>query len=97
MAEGENAVFAMETSGHGALYENYFLDDGAYIIVKLLIELVNAKRSGRSLDDLIVSLEEPAESAEARLNVLLDDTADYTARVLEHVTEYFASVKASGS
>ena len=96
MAEGENAVFAMETSGHGALYENYFLDDGAYIIVKLLIELVNAKRSGRSIDDLIASLEEPAESAEARLNVLLDDTADYTARVLEHVTEYFASREGFG-
>lgn len=96
MAEGENAVFAMETSGHGALYENYFLDDGAYIIVKLLIELVNAKRSGRSIDDLIASLEEPAESAEARLNVLLDDTADYTAMVLEHVTEYFASREGFG-
>ncbi len=25
----------METSGHGALKENYFLDDGAYLAVKV--------------------------------------------------------------
>ena len=33
----------METSGHGAFKENYFLDDGAYIITKLLIELARGK------------------------------------------------------
>ena len=90
MSLGEPAIIAMETSGHGALEENYFLDDGAYIVVKLLIELVRARRSGRELESLIADLHEPCESAEARLNVLLDDTADYTARVLEHVNEYFA-------
>jgi hypothetical protein len=25
----------METSGHGAIKENYFLDDGAYLAVKV--------------------------------------------------------------
>ncbi len=89
MAEGEPAIFAMETSGHGALNENYFLDDGAYIIVKLLIELVRARRNGSSLENLIALLDEPAESAEARLNVLLDDTAAYTAEVLKAVEAYF--------
>ena len=29
----------IETSGHGALKENHFLDDGAYLAVKLLIEV----------------------------------------------------------
>ena len=72
-----NAILAMETSGHGALRENYFLDDGAYIIVKLLIALVEARREGKTLNELIANLKEPCESAEARLNVLLDDTADY--------------------
>lgn len=93
MSEGENAVLAMETSGHGALYENYFLDDGAYIIVKLLIELVNAKRSGSTLDALIATLNEPEEGAEARLNVLLEDTADYTARVLDAVEKHFTDLE----
>ena len=32
---GTDCQLAMETSGHGALKENYFLDDGAYLMVKL--------------------------------------------------------------
>ena len=87
-----NAILAMETSGHGALRENYFLDDGAYIIVKLLVALVEARREGKPLNELIANLKEPCESAEARLNVLLDDTADYTAAVLETVEKHFSNL-----
>ncbi len=93
MREGEKAIFAMETSGHGALYENYFLDDGAYIIVKLLIELVRARREGSSLTDLIKNLREPAESAEARLPVGCPDFAPLTAAVLEAVEKHFGSLE----
>ena len=35
--EGVVSPLAIETSGHGALKENYYLDDGAYMAVKLLI------------------------------------------------------------
>jgi phosphomannomutase len=38
---GEEAHLAIETSGHGALKENHWLDDGAYLMVctlKLLSE-----------------------------------------------------------
>ena len=87
-----NAILAMETSGHGALRENYFLDDGAYIIVKLLVALVEARREGKTLNELIANLKEPCESAESRLNVLLDDTADYTAAVLETVEKHFSNL-----
>lgn len=37
----------METSGHGALRENRFLDDGAYMSVKLLIEDARRRWEGR--------------------------------------------------
>lgn len=87
--EGENAIFAMETSGHGALSENYFLDDGAYIIVKLLIELVRSAREGNKLSDLIADLREPAEGCEARLPVNSPDFAPVTEKVLARVREYF--------
>lgn len=90
MNEGENAIFAMETSGHGALAENYFLDDGAYIIVKILIEFVRAERRGETLNNLIESLAEPVESTEVRMNVNTEDFADYTAKVLEKVKAHFA-------
>ena len=93
MAEGEKAIFAMETSGHGALSENYFLDDGAYIIVKLLIELVRSRNRGEKLLDLIKDLREPAESCEARLVVGSPDFAPLTERVLARVEEHFGSAE----
>ena len=55
----------METSGHAALKENRFLDDGAYLIVRLLMELA----CGRELEALIADLREPAESREFRLKL----------------------------
>lgn len=91
MGEGENAIFAMETSGHGALCENYFLDDGAYIIVKILIEFVRAYRRGETLNSLIAELAEPAESSEVRMAVNTEAFADYTADVLDAVEKHFAA------
>ena len=70
---GEESWLAIETSGHGALKENYFLDDGAYLVSKLLVELARAKQSGKVLTDLIADLKEPAESKEYRLKILTDD------------------------
>ena len=65
----ENGVYsplAIETSGHAAFEQNYFLDDGAYLIVKLLISLAKLKE-GETLADLISALPEPAESDEVRI------------------------------
>ena len=62
---GIDSQLAIETSGHGAFKENYFLDDGAYLMVKLLIEM----GKGNSLASLIEGLKEPAESAEIRFHV----------------------------
>jgi phosphomannomutase len=70
---GEESWLAIETSGHGAMRENYFLDDGAYLVSKLLIELAKSQQSGTSLTDLIHDLEEPAESTEFRIKILADD------------------------
>ena len=62
---GIDSQLAIETSGHGAFKENFFLDDGAYLMVKLLIEM----GKGNSLASLIEGLKEPAESAEIRFHV----------------------------
>ena len=63
---GVDSQLAIETSGHGAFKENYFLDDGAYLMVKLLIEM----GKGRNVAALINGLKEPAESAELRFHVV---------------------------
>ncbi len=87
---GQDCQLAMETSGHGAFKENYFLDDGAYIITKLLIELARGKKEGYRLESLIADLAEPAESKEFRFNILLDEFKPYGLDVLEQLQAYAA-------
>ena len=72
-AQGVDCPLAIETSGHAALRENYFLDDGAYLAAKILIKTAALRREGRDLEALLSSLEEPAEAAEIRLPVLEPD------------------------
>ncbi len=64
---------AMETSGHAAFAENYFLDDGAYLITKLIIEAAALAEKGMSLEDLIADLREPKEEKELRFKILCDN------------------------
>lgn len=87
---GQDSQLAIETSGHGALKENYFLDDGAYLVTKLLIELARSRKEGYTLESLIASLEEPVESKEIRMNILLDDFKPYGLKVIEELTAYAA-------
>ena len=87
---GQDCQLAMETSGHGAFKENYFLDDGAYIVTKLLIELARGKKEGYKLESMIADLAEPAESKEFRMNILLDDFKPYGLEVLEKLQAYAA-------
>ncbi|CAL8995161.1 unnamed protein product [Prunus brigantina] len=70
--EGIETHLMMETSGHGALKENHFLDDGAYMVVKIIIEMVRMKLTGsdEGVGNIIKDLEEPAESIELRINVV---------------------------
>ena len=87
-AQGQDSQLAIETSGHGALKENYFLDDGAYLVTKLLIELARGKKEGYTLESLIATLEEPAESVEFRMNILVEDFKPYGQRVIDELTAY---------
>ena len=88
---GQDSQLAIETSGHGALKENYFLDDGAYLVTKLLIELARGKKEGYTLASLIDALEEPAESLEFRMNILVEDFKAYGQQVIDALTEYAAT------
>ena len=88
---GQDSQLAIETSGHGAFKENYFLDDGAYIVTKLLIELARGKKEGYTLESMIASLEEPAESVEFRMNIKLEDFKAYGQQVIDELTAYVAT------
>lgn len=87
-AAGTPAPLAIETSGHAALQENYYLDDGAYLVTKILIQAVRLRREGRTLADLIARLKEPAESAELRFSIREEDFRAYGQAVLDRLEGY---------
>ena len=82
-SKGIIAPLAMETSGHGALKDNYYLDDGAFLAVKLVIALAQAAKEGKKLDSLIEKLPPLVEEAEFRFKIQGDDFKEYGKSVLE--------------
>lgn len=90
--EGIYTPVAIETSGHGALKENYFLDDGAFLIAKILIKMAKLRKEGKHIDELISGLEEPFESKEYRMNLLCEDFKAYGAEVIDKLTAYAKTV-----
>lgn len=81
--EGVNAPLAIETSGHAALRENYFLDDGAYLVTRIIIEAVKLKREGKSVTDLIKDLKIAKEELEVRLGFNTDKWKELGAFIIE--------------
>ena len=82
---GEESWLAIETSGHAALKENYFLDDGAYLVAKLLVEMAKLNANGHTLTDLISKLEQPLESKEFRFTISEEDFGNYGKGVLAEI------------
>ena len=80
---GVASPLAIETSGHGALSENYFLDDGAYLAVKILIAAAKLYVQGKNLSALIADLKYPTQSKEYRLKISgVEDFKAYGQKVL---------------
>ena len=85
---GINTPLAIETSGHAALRENYFLDDGAYLATRILIEAAKLKKEGKDLTELIAALPEPAESFELRFDITEGDFRAYGEALLADLEAY---------
>jgi len=88
---GQESWLGIETSGHGAMKENYFLDDGAYLVSQLLAELAKARLAGKRLTDLIANLQEPAASQEFRLKILEPDFQTYGNAVIQQLHTFVNS------
>lgn len=94
---GESCWLAIETSGHAALKENYFLDDGAYLITKLLAKAAQMKLSdGKDLLELTSKLRIPAESKEFRLKILTPDFKAYGNQVIKDLGDYVKTIAGWG-
>lgn len=86
--EGINCPLAIETSGHAALRENYFLDDGAYLVTKIIIKMAQLKAEGKTLESMLGSLEEAAEEAEIRLPITEKEFRLAGEKIISSLEEY---------
>lgn len=89
---GEECWLAIETSGHAALRENYFLDDGAYLAAKLIIHAAKLFKQGKSMHEIISTLKLPKESKEIRIKLTDTDFKAYGAKVLNDMKAKVAEV-----
>ncbi len=92
-AEGINCPLAIETSGHAAFRDNYYLDDGAYLITKIIIKMAQMGKEGKKLDSLICELKDPAEEKELRFKINEDDFKAYGNKVIEELELYASKNK----
>ncbi len=85
--KGVVSPLAIETSGHAALKENYFLDDGAYLVTKIVIELAK----GKVIEEILKPLEMPKEEREIRFNISEPDFKPYGQMIIDKLCEYAES------
>jgi len=82
-AAGIDSQLAIETSGHAAYKENYFLDDGAYLATKIVIKAAQLALQNATIDVLLSSLEEPKEAMEVRFPIEGENFGEVGAKVLD--------------
>lgn len=86
--QGVDSQLAIETSGHAALKENYFLDDGAYLAVKIVIKAAKLKAEGKTIDSVIAELEEPADEKEIRIPITCEEFGLYGDALLKDLEQF---------
>ncbi len=90
---GVNCPLAIETSGHAALRENDFLDDGMYLSTILICEAMRLKREGKAISHLLEGLQEPKETLELRLSIQAEDFQAAGRHLIEVVMDHAATAK----
>ncbi len=90
-AHGINCPLAIETSGHAAMRENYFLDDGAYLCTKIIIKMAQLSKEGKCIESITESLREPVEETEIRFKILEEDFRACGERIIADLTKYAES------
>ena len=92
--EGKFSPLAMETSGHAAFKENFFLDDGAYLVTRLLIKAAQLRQRGLDLKSLISDLEIPKEEREVRIKLGMPDWSEFGNMLIKKLTDFCANKEA---
>ncbi len=90
---GTNSFLAIETSGHAAYSDNYFLDDGAYLAAKIVTKVATLKREGKSVSSMISNLKEPEESIEFRIPITAHNFSETASDVIDDLTRLISAGK----
>lgn len=85
---GTFCPLAIETSGHAAFKENYYLDDGAYLMTKIVI-LIARDKTGNALQTILAPLQQPAEATELRFAIGCEDFKSYGEAVIAKLEKYY--------
>ena len=85
---GIDSQLAIETSGHAAFKENFFLDDGAYLAAKVVIKAAVLFLEGRKIDSVLARLQSPAEAVEMRIPIEVEDFAAAGDRIIEALAKW---------
>lgn len=94
---GEASYLAIETSGHAAIKDNYFLDDGAYLATLIVIKAAQLKAAGKGISTMISSLAEPEDACEVRMKIHSEDFGDVGDRILADLKDAIGADSAVSS
>ena len=67
--------------------ENYYLDDGAYLITKIIIKAAVLRQEGKKIGDCIKSLKKPLEEKELRFNITADNFREIGEKLIEEIKD----------
>ena len=84
---GENSPLAIETSGHAAFKENYYLDDGAYLVTKIIIKAAVLRKENKKIGDCIADLKKPLEEKELRFNITEENFREIGEKLIEDIKQ----------
>ncbi len=91
---GEECHLAIETSGHGAMKENYFLDDGAYLVAKILILAARLRlEKNAGLLSMLEGLKQPAEEKEFRVKLLEENFAPQGEKIIDELKTFIEKIE----
>lgn len=92
---GINCPIAIESSGHAALRENEFVDDGAYLAAKVISKLAEMKANGSSMDKVADGFVNAKEQLEIRITINDSRIISSGRNVLTHFKKYSQKIKSS--
>ncbi len=86
-----NSPLSIETSGHAAFRENYYLDDGAYLVTRIIIKMVQLSKEGKKISDLLYGFRDSREKLNLRFNIERSDPRAYSEELFASLNGFASS------